>query len=225
MKTGFITFMTLWSCVLLCAAARGQSADESGDMDSVVWLTDSKCTTRIENYDSLIECRFNFGGGKVPQYYYEINSKAKQVLITMVHARCGKRIASDSIQPVNVGPVRVVHFREDLQNKNQDMKVMLPVLYYVTTVTIDCDPIVTEQGMAIRDDGKTVFLDFKWPSSKRKRSKMYDIPRPLYKIFMVSLATAVVAGLAAGGYYYYKHYYKKSKSDPLDPVLPEHPVP
>jgi len=204
-------------------ATWAQDNDESRDLDSVSWLIDSKCTTSIANYDSLIECRFTFGAQKMPQYYYEIDTKAKQVLITMIHARCSTSVANDSMQIVGIGPIRAIHFREDLQNKNQELKVMLPVLYYVTTVTIDCDPIVKEQGMGIHDNGKTIFVDFKWPSNKGKRRSMYTIPRPVYKIFMTSLATIGAAGLAAGGYYYYKFYYKKKKEVILDPVLPEHP--
>ena len=143
----------------------------------------------------------------------------------MVHARCSLHVASDSIQPVNIGPVRTIHFREDLLNKNQDMKVMLPVLYYVSFVSIDCDPIVKEQGLAIHDNGKTITVDFKWPSSKRKRSALYRIARPGYKIIVASIATVAAAGLVTGAYYLYRHFFKKNKAEPLDPVLPEHPVP
>jgi hypothetical protein len=216
--------ITLVGGFLFCTAAWGQGDDEGSDVDSVVWMTGTKCTTSIVNYDSLIECRFTFGS-KVPQYYHEINARKKQVLITMVHARCGAAMASDSALAVGAGPVGTVHIREDLQNKNQDMKVLLPVLYYVTTATIDCDPIVKEQGLAIRDNGKTIFVGFKWPSRKGRRAQLYDIPRPLYTIGVTTLAAGVAAGAAAGIYYYLKNSNEKKAGTPLEPVLPEHPAP
>jgi hypothetical protein len=210
-------------CALLGAVAWGQDDDyAASDLDSVVWLKGTKCTTMIVGGDSLIKYRLSYAKGHAPQYYYDINRKEKRILITLVHSRCSTSVIHDSIKDAAVGPIRSVHFREDLQNINQDMKVMLPVLYYVTLITVDCDPIVKEQGIAIHDNGRDVFIDFKWPSSKQKRRKLYDIPNTGFKLFIASVATVTVGALAVGGYYLYKNS-KKKKNDPLNPVLPEHP--
>ena len=211
-------------CALLSAVAWGQEDDmnTASDLDSVVWLKETKCTTMIVAGDSLIKYRLSYGNGHAPQYYYDINRKEKKIHITLVHSRCSTSVTHDSIKDAAVGPIRSVHIREDLQNINQDMKVMLPVLYYVTLITVDCDPVVKERGMAIHDNGRDVFIDFKWPSSKQKRRKLYDIPNTGFKLFFASAATVTVAALATGGYYLYKNS-KKKKNAPLNPVLPEHP--
>jgi hypothetical protein len=187
-------------CALLGVVAWGQEDDNiASDLDSVVWLKGTKCTTMIVDGDSVIKYRLSYGKGHAPQYYYDINRKKKKILITLVHSRCSTCVTLDSIKDAAVGPIRSVHIREDLQNINQDMKVMLPVLYYVTLITVDCDPIVKERGMAIHDNGRDVFIDFKWPASKGKRRKLYDIPNTGFKLFIASIATVTVAALAAGG--------------------------
>jgi hypothetical protein len=76
---------------------------------------------------------------------------------------------------------------------------------------------------AIHEEGGDIVVDFKWPSSIRKRAKLYDIPRTGYKIVVASVATLCAAGLAVGGYFGYKALTEKKPDETLEPVLPVHP--
>jgi len=207
---------------LLLYGIYGQELDTVNNGENVTILVNTRCYVRMDDGDSIIECRFTFNNEHVPQYFVDINQGEQAVVLTMSHTKYGGSAPLDSLQKFNKGPVKTLLLHKDFQNANQGIKGLLPDLYAITVATIKCVPIVKNEGMTISDAGRNVYIDFRWPSNNRKRKKLYELPHSGHRGLIASIATVSAAGLAVGGYFYWNSR-KKTNSDILEPVLPNHP--
>lgn len=216
----FLVAIALFST---CVFALEQNDTLSG---SSLLLLNTHYTSRLENGDSIIYLYFNFNK-TCPNYFYEIMHKDKKIVFTLENTRLGEFATGDTFKKVNLGPVKTVSLKEQIKNKNDVVKGLIPELYSVINMTINCDPVIkNENSIDIIDKDKTLSIMLKWPESKAGRRSIYYFPRKKRPGLIWTIAGIGAAGLAGGGYalYHFIKYRDDKDSQLLNPVLPEHPT-
>lgn len=192
-------------------------------------LADARCAeVKITNAPE-VTCFLSFPGA-VPNFFYETDSSVSQVIVKLLDTRVGGMVKPGKTDTVSLGPVATMTVREEIQDKNATVKLLTPEYYYVTIVTITCNPMIRRQNDLIVSQMENVIsLSFPWPEKPTDRKKFYMLAgKKRRPALLLSIIGVAVAGLAGGGYYAYSHGYLSSPeevSQPLEPVLPEHPIP
>jgi hypothetical protein len=223
-----------FAAVALFAGAAPVRAFES-DEERVVTdstfalLSDARCAEVSGAHGTEITCFMSFPD-TVPGFFYEADPAANKVVIRLLDTRIGDLVKRDTADSVRLGPIAAITVREEIVNKNETVKMLTPEWYYVTVVTLSCRPMIRRQdNLVVSEMDNAITISFPWPENARARKKYYVVAqRKRHPAIMFSVIGAAVAGAAAGGYYAYRHYYLPSRnetSDPLEPVLPEHPAP
>jgi flagellar basal body-associated protein FliL len=206
-------------------SAFGDEPDTVAPVDTETYLQNIRYETKTVQGDSVIYCYLDLSK-KNSQLFYEIKQSDKKASFTLSNTKSGGFIVLDTTINVRKGPIQAVAIHEDMVNRNEVVKGMLPDLYYVTIVTINCDPVPTERCMEILETAMGITISFKWPVNQKKRRELYFYPKKSNGALIASIAAVGVAAAATGGYFLWK-WLKKDKDDAqiLDPMLPEHPSP
>jgi hypothetical protein len=193
--------------------------------DSVSLLLTTQCDSRLKENDQNINFILNFSQGH-PLFYFELSPFEKKIYITLVNTRLGGFMQEEPEKIVNKGPLKKVAFIEELKNKNQDVVGLTPEFYYVTTMIMECDPlIVNPANVIIKEKNETITISLPWPSNILKRKELYSPPKSKNnrKVFL-TLAGIGAAGLAGGGILLWNLLSNDNeKAEDLQPVLPTHP--
>jgi hypothetical protein len=180
-------------------------------------------TSRIEQKDSVIYLYFNFNDS-CPNYFYEILHDEKKIVFTFVNTRLGGFAKEDTIQQLNLGPIKTMSLGELIKNKNEAVKGLKPEYYYVTTLTLTCDPVIkSQESFDIIEKGQTLSITLNWPANKAKRNALYILPHKKRTGLILTLSGIGVAGLAGGGYLLWQFLNSDNDddSDILQPNLPD----
>ena len=186
-------------------------------------LLNIRSTSRVSDEDSTIFLYLSFDG-KSPNFFYEIIHDQKNLVLSFTNTRLGGFSSEDSTKEINLGPVKTIYFDEKVKDKNEELPGMNPELYYVTEVTLHCDPVPkTENSFDIISENNIVSLTIPWPDRYKNRSRLYLLP-PKKRTGLIAALTGIgVATLAGTGLLIWELSGKKDEPEPLKPVLPEHP--
>ena len=195
--------------------------------DSSSFLLTTNSTSRMVKGDSTIYLYFNFNDS-CPNFFYEILLDEKKVVFTFVNTRLGGFTKEDTIKHLNLGPIKTMYLNEQIKDKNEAVTGLVPELYYVTNMTLICDPVIQgQESFDIIEKDQTLSIILEWPKNKVARKKLFYNPQKKKKSGLIFTLTGIgVAGLAGGGYFLW-HFLNgdANESDILQPVLPEHPAP
>lgn len=219
----FWTILSVFIFSLPCFA----SEDDSIISDTSVSLLSTYGTSRIEQKDSVIYLYFNFNN-PCPNYFYEILKDEKKIVFTFINTRLTGFPKEDTVKQLNLGPIKTMYLNEQIKNKNEAMNGLKPEFYYVTNVTLNCDPIIkSQESFDIIEKGQTLSITFNWPANKAKRKALYSSPHKKRTGLVLTLSGIGVVGLAGGGYLLWQFLNSDtdSESDVLQPVLPDRGTP
>jgi hypothetical protein len=199
-------------------------ADFMPNPDSVAVLLTTQVDARLKGEEQSIKYILNFSQGH-PLFYFELSQIDKKIYITLVNTRLGGFMQEEIEKTVNKGPIKKVTFIEELKNKNEDVTGLNPEFYYVTTMVMDCDPLINDPSkVIIKEKNETITISLPWPSNLQKRKVLYSTPEKKNNRKVIAIiAGASAAGLTGGGILLWNLLSDKNDEAPLDPVLPERP--
>lgn len=199
-------------------------ADFMPNPDSVAILLTTQVDSRLKGEEQSIKYILNFSQGH-PLFYFELSQIDKKIYITLINTRLGGFMQEEIEKTVNKGPIKKVTFIEELKNKNEDVTGLNPEFYYITTMVMDCAPLINDPSkVIIKEKNETITISLPWPSNLQKRKELYSTPEKKDNRKVIAIiAGASAAGLAGGGILIWNLLSDKNEEAPLNPVLPEHP--
>jgi hypothetical protein len=222
MRNNLLIFIIL---IFLTPLYASNEADFMPNPDSVAILLTTQVDVRLKGEDPSIKYILNFSQGH-PLFYFELSQIEKKIHVTLVNTRLGGFMQEEIEKTVNKGPLKKVVFIEELKNKNEDVAGLNPEFYYVTTMIMDCDPLINDPSkVIITEKNETITLSLPWPSNLQKRKELYSTPekKDNHKIVIATIAGVSAAGLAGGSILLWNLLSDKDDNPALDPVLPGRP--
>lgn len=218
-------FWTILSVFMFSIPCFASEEDSVFTGDTSVLLLTNYCTSRMEKKDSVIYLYFNFNN-PCPNFFYEILQDEKKIVFTFVNTRLGGFSKEDTIKQLNLGPVKTMYLREQIKDKNEAVHGLKPELYYVTNMTLTCDPVIkSQESFDIVEKDQTLSITLKWPHNIVDRKTLYSFPQKKKRTGLILALSGIgAAGLAGGGYllWHFLNNDKNNESNILQPVLPEH---
>ncbi|MBN1600282.1 MAG: hypothetical protein JW915_01680 [Chitinispirillaceae bacterium] len=192
--------------------------------DSVSILLTTRVDARLKGEEQNVKYILNFSQGQ-PLFYFELSQIGKKIFVTLVNTRLGGFMLEEREKTVNKGPLKKVAFIEELKDKNQDVAGLNPEFYYVTTMIMDCDPLINDPSkVIIEEKNETITISLPWPSNLQKRKELYSTPDKKGNRKLIAVISGIgAAGLAGGGILLWNLLSGNDDETPLKPVLPEHP--
>jgi hypothetical protein len=199
-------------------------ADFMPNPDSVAILLTTQVDARLKGEEQNINYILNFSQGH-PLFYFELSQIEKKIYITLVNTRLGGFMQEEIEKTINKGPLKKVVFIEELKNKNEDVAGLNPEFYYVTTMILDCEPLINDPSkVLIKEKNETITISLPWPSNLQKRKELYSVPEKKgNRKLIVAIAGASAAGLAGGGILLWNLLSDKNGEEDLNPAMPLHP--
>jgi hypothetical protein len=217
--------MLFLAFVFIALSSANEADNFMPNPDSVSLLLTTQVDARLKSNDQNINFILNFSQGH-PLFYFELSQLEKKIYVTLVNTRLGGFMQEDAIKVINKGPLKKVSFFEELKNKNQDVVGLNPEFYYVTTMIMDCDPLITDPAnVIIKDKNETITISLPWPSNILKRKELYSSPQTKdNRKVIITLAGIGAAGLAGGGILLWNFLANNNDDgEVLQPELPQHP--
>lgn len=199
-------------------------ADFMPNPDSVAILLTTQVDARLKGEEQSIKYILNFSQGH-PLFYFELSQIEKKIYVTLINTRLGGFMQEEHEKTVNKGPLKKIAFIEELKDKNQDVAGLNPEFYYVTTMIMDCDPLISDPSkVVITEKNETITISLPWPSNLQKRKELYSTPEKKDNRKLIAVISGVgAAGLAGGGILLWNLLSDNDDAPDLNPVLPEHP--
>jgi hypothetical protein len=134
-------------------------------------LTDARCAEVKGSNATEITCFLSFPDS-VPNFFYETDSIANKIIIKLLDTKTGGMTKPGSADSVNLGPVTTMTVHEEIQDKNATVKLLTPELYYVTMVTLTCNPMIRRQNdLVVAQEKNVISISFPWPEKPSDRKK------------------------------------------------------
>lgn len=215
----------LFSIIFICFTL-SEAFDKSNymfDPDSVLYLLSTQVDTR-EGEEQNVKYILNFNHGH-PLVYFELSQIEKKIFVTMINTRIGSLMQAETGKTINKGPLKKVTFFEEMKDKNMDIQGLNPELYYVTTMIMECDPLINDPSkVIIEEKNETVAISLPWPSNLKERKNLYSTIDKKKRRKLVAVISGIgAAGLIGGGLLLWNHLSNDNDDASLKPNLPVHP--